>query len=151
MSLTVVAGNPIVPFPPVGMIKSGSQQMTSNWQPVTNWIADTTFPDSVVTGSNSEQLQIQGANPVATIQVNLPFAGGKAGLQGISQQARVNVNGTRVYIWDPVSTVSGTFAVTTPANVNPGDRITVEVICSTSIGGVASSVVANGDTYVKVA
>ncbi|MGV9676214.1 hypothetical protein ACWDSJ_13115 [Nocardia sp. NPDC003482] len=140
-------------FQPVGMIKTAPQQLTASFGPIINWTADPAYPGSVVTGSSNNQLRALGTKPGAKVEVSLPFSGGAAGFNGtISQQARLLINSVVVLTGDPVSgTGSGTLTITTTLDINAGDLVSVEAVCTaTGLNPVLSSIAVNPVPYVRI-
>ncbi|MFD6155132.1 hypothetical protein ACFWF7_16375 [Nocardia sp. NPDC060256] len=150
MPLLVISGmDPAAAFVPSAMTKNGTQQLVGDFSQIIKWNADTAgYPGSTVV---SNGLQALKAKAGATVIARLPFSGGGAGLDGgISQQARLVVNGT-VVLGPEQGGTSGVLTVSGTFDLKEGDVVKVEARCTVGIGGTASTIASGAGTYVRIA
>ncbi|WP_067836007.1 hypothetical protein [Nocardia lijiangensis] len=131
-------------FRPSGMNKSGTQSgpTTQNaWVQVNNWTADTAnYPGSTV---DTNGLVSQGIKASATIAGS---AGWTPGIQSNSIAVRLKKNGTVIATGTSANpaTVSATVAVA------QGDRITLEVIDTSSWASLSAATINAANTYLRI-
>ncbi|MGK8554401.1 hypothetical protein [Nocardia gipuzkoensis] len=137
LSIAVASG-----FNPSGMTKSGTFPLSSSWQTIPSWTADTaTYAGSTVSGNG---LVAQGTKSGATLTANIPFASGSF---NASTTVRILVNGTLIATGSAVEGVSGTASCTATATVATGDIVTVQGM---STGITSTTVSAGTGTYVRI-
>lgn len=137
----LVVQPPAAVFLPVGMTKNGTFPITTTYQQITGWIADTTYPGSVV---SSDALVVQSAAPSATIAANIPWTASFTGTVTV----KLFLNGTQIVQGAGVNGSSGTStAQATGLAVAVGDVVTVQAVTTNSFG---ATVTAGTGTWVRV-